>query len=151
MHRTEFFFFVGPNAQKFMRQAYEDGCISCARWVRTAGNDKSPCTGIPEDVSGDEYGSNTVPPHARRPKVTWKWVTQSLRLLLQKPLRRVCGVGRIRRRIGLARRRRLRKYQYECGNYEEEAYWGPYFHNRQQFRRPFGCQCHCKGGYCFLS
>ncbi|KAM6510496.1 hypothetical protein FSOLCH5_010936 [Fusarium solani] len=137
------FFLPGSRLLEFRRQVYLDSCFPCVDWLNRMR--QQPDTG--------RSLSNANKLRSRHRLVmclVWgnRWRTRRRRVMKIK--RRVAGVGRIRRSrlypVDSHSRDRLRRSRLPTPDKIpcEDG------HDREQFRRPFGCACHCTGGYCFM-
>ncbi|EXL90820.1 hypothetical protein NOF04DRAFT_19373 [Fusarium oxysporum II5] len=136
-------FLVGPRLYSFQMQLYQDQCVECLTWLRNAQQSSQQNTDVLLKkalwVFRHKYMKSLV--LGKR----WKTLARKVR----KGHRKVFGVGQIRQKLPYLRnpfqRHRTWKSRFQ-GHLTDECQYG---HDREQFQKPFGCQCHCPGGYCF--
>ncbi|KAF5642455.1 uncharacterized protein FTJAE_3612 [Fusarium tjaetaba] len=142
MSKTVIFLF-GPRLYSFQMQLYQDQCLDCLAWLR---NPQQPSQQNTHELLKQALW---VCRHKHMKSLVLAKRYKTLPRKVRKGQRKVFGVGRIRQkapylRNPFQRHRTWRsRFQYRLMNKCE------YGHNRDQFRRPFGCRCHCRGGYCF--
>ncbi|CVL11809.1 hypothetical protein FPRO06_13104 [Fusarium proliferatum] len=137
------FFLVGPRLYSFQMQLYQDQCLDCLNWLRNA--QKSSQQNQYELMKKALW----VIRHKHMKSLVLAKRLKTLPRKVRKSHRKVFGVGRIRQNLPYLRNpfQRHRKWKSRFqGRLMDKC---QYSHDRDQFRRPFGCRCHCRGGYCF--
>ena len=138
--RRSFFIVIGDQALAFLSDSYRDHCIDCVRWFRRVARNERPAH---EGKQGDGRTRPRLGNDSRRSKSS---------AIYGRPVRasrrhRVWGIGRVRSRHP----RRSASGRSKPGRHSRRpASRSECSHDRGQFRRPFGCEHHCEGGYCFL-
>lgn len=127
--RTLWPYSLGPNAELFLRQAYRDGCLDCAMWVR----------GIEYVEDPLETKKENAAPAAERARLPKR------RRVHHQFRRRIFGVGLLRQRTPTPPRR------WPVPRRARTPIRTPCGHDRWQFKRPFGCRHRCSEGFCFLN